>query len=96
MSDSVQFQDFTFRTCLGAVCTTTSKRLPRVSATMWRLWPVMRLKLSKPRSRANAVVFTLWLSMLPAVGLGLRPWCWRSNRTTAAFNRRQMPNFVQR
>src|SRR5690349_25021277 len=37
--------------------------------------------MSKPRGPPLSVVFTLWLSMMPADGVALRPWVRRMRRT---------------
>src|SRR6266487_935219 len=46
---------------------------PSVSVTTWRLRPFTFLAMSNPRGPPLSVVFTLWLSMMPADGVGLRP-----------------------
>src|SRR3954452_19435646 len=46
---------------------------PSVSTAMCRLRPFSRLAASQPRGPPLSVVFTLWVSMMAAVGLGSRP-----------------------
>jgi hypothetical protein len=56
-----------------AVWTRTASNEPSVSVTTWRLRPFTFLATSNPRGPPLSVVFTLWLSMMPADGVGLRP-----------------------
>ena len=53
-----------------------------MSVMMWRLRPVTFLPASYPRGPPLSVVFTLWLSMTPAVGEASRP-----SRLRAAITR---------
>lgn len=49
---------------------------------------------SSPRSPPDAVVFTRWLSITPAVGAGARPAFWRTVRRTTSLTRSQVPSLV--
>src|SRR5918998_336037 len=64
-----------------AACTTTPSSSPSVSTATWRLRPLRRLAASQPRGPPLSVVFTLWVSMIAAVGLASRPAPSRSMTT---------------
>ncbi len=53
--------------------TTTAKSNPSESKAMCRFRPLIFLPPSYPRLAAISVALTVWLSMLPALGLGSRP-----------------------
>src|SRR5262245_15024397 len=68
---------------LAAVTTTASSR-PSVSTAMCRLRPLTFLCTSTPRCSPPSLVATDWLSMLPALGGGLRcSWQRTSLRRTS-------------
>jgi hypothetical protein len=57
---------------MPALRTVQASRLPQVSAMTRRFRP-FRLPASKPESGAFSEVFTLWLSIAPALGCAVRP-----------------------
>ena len=87
-----------------ASCTVTPTRSPPVSVTMWRLRPLTFLPASPgsgrrpargqapPRGPPAPVVFTLWLSMIPADGLASRPAASHAASSRAWWMRRQVPS----
>src|SRR5207344_2940453 len=74
-----------------AACTCTASNKPSVSVTMWRFRPFTFLPASNPHGPPLSVVFTLWLSMIPAEGVRLRPSARRVRATSTRFIRRQPP-----
>jgi hypothetical protein len=68
--------------------TITSNNRPKVSTIMWRLRLGTCLWTSTPRSSPPSDVFTLWLSIMPALGCGSRPWLTRTlcTRTVLIFS----------
>ncbi len=52
-----------------------------MSTATWRLRPFSRFAASQPRGPPLSVVFTLWVSMIVAVGLASRPAPSRSMTT---------------
>src|SRR4051794_32867795 len=57
----------------AALVTVTARSRPSVSTTMCPLRPLRSLPPSKPRGPPISVALTVWLSMLPALGVGSRP-----------------------
>src|SRR2546430_16773922 len=51
---------------------------------------------STPRGPPLSVVFALWLSMMPADGIGLRPMVWRASLTRLRLMQCQVPSSRQR
>src|SRR5260370_32395948 len=54
------------------------------------------LATSNPRGPPLSVVFALWLSMMPADGIGLRPMVWRASLTRLRLMQCQVPSSRQR
>jgi hypothetical protein len=52
--------------------------------------------MSNPRGAPLSVVFTLWLSMMPADGVGFRPTASRANSTSLRLMQCQVPSSRQR
>ena len=72
------------------------ERNPSVSVTIWRLRPLIRLPASIPRGPPLSLVGTLWLSIIPALGVSVRPCFWRARATSRALIRCQVPSSRQR
>jgi hypothetical protein len=53
-----------------ATVTTTTRSRPSSSTMMCRFGPVISSPPSNPRPSAISVALTVWLSMLPTLGLG--------------------------
>ncbi len=67
-------------------------RNPSVSTMIWRFRPVIFLPPSYPRPSAISVALTVWLSMLPALGLGSFPTATRTIRRRASRISCQVPS----
>ncbi len=59
---------------------------------IWRFRPVIFLPPSYPRPSAISVALTVWLSMLPALGLGSFPTATRTIRRRASRISCQVPS----
>jgi hypothetical protein len=55
-----------------------------------------QLRAQMIRQALDLVVLTLWLSTLPAVGSGWRPWRTRSNTVNSSLNPRYTSSRLQR
>jgi len=76
-----------------APVTTTAKSSPSVSTTMCRFRPLSRFPPSYPCPPPISVALTVWLSMLPALGVGSRPACRRTGWRKASLRAAQVPSF---
>ena len=79
----------------AAVAVTTSSR-PSVSTTICRFRPAMSLPPSKPCGPPTSVALTVWLSMLPAEGVGSHLARRRTWMRRALLSLAQVPSSRQR
>ena len=55
------------------MCTLALSTIPSVSTSKWRFLPLSFFAPSYPRTPPMLVVFTDWVSSIPALGWGSRP-----------------------
>src|SRR5215216_2740103 len=66
--------------------------IPSVSTRRWRFLPLNFFAPSYPRTPPTLVVFTDWVSRIPALGWGLRPVRTRSLSRSTALIFSQVPS----